>query len=300
MNCYDMTNAELKEAYKKSPRFTTAEEFETVLRKLGVKEGMRLVVHSSLGSLGTFEGGAENLCRTLQNIITGNGTLLMPGLTHYPADGEAFFYAPEETPARVGIVPDTFRSLPGVVRSWDPTHSFCAWGKDKVEFVKNHHKLPTMDINSPLGLLEQADGYCLMIGCHTTVTFMHGVETSTGCHCLGQRREEYPGRINGKEVKLRAWNWRNGSCPALIHDRIYGFMREQNTLAETMLGHCHLLLFRLADYRTAYTRLLKDPEVGCANCPIQPREVKQVVVSDWDPERRCLLESDAFTGDYTV
>lgn len=26
----------------------------------------------------------------------------------------------------------------------------------------------------------------------------------------------------------------------------------------------------------------------------------QVVVSDWDPERRCLLESDAFTGDYTV
>ena len=121
----------------------------------------------------------------------------MPGLSGYPADGVDCCYNPETAPVKVGKIPDTFRQLPGVVRSWDPTHSFCAWGRDKEYFVRNHHKLPTMDKYSPLGLLEQAGGYCLMIGCCTAVTFMHVVETSCGAHCLGQRAEEYTGIING-------------------------------------------------------------------------------------------------------
>ena len=298
MVCYDWNNAQIREAYQKEPRFTTAEEFEKVLRKLGVHEGIQLNVHSSLSSLGTFEGGAENLCRVLQKIVTGKGTLMMPGLSGYPADGVDCCYNPETAPVKVGKISDTFRQLPGVVRSWDPTHSFCAWGKDKEYFVRNHHKLPTMDKGSPLGLLEQAGGYCLMIGCYTSVTFMHVVETSNGAHCLGQRAEEYTGIINGDKVKLRGWNWRAGICPALQHSRIYGFMREQKTLHETMLGHCHLSFFKLSDYREAYTRCLKDPEIGCSSCKIRPRVVSQCVESDWDPENRCLKETDAFTGNW--
>ena len=298
MECYDWSNAEIRAAYQKEPRFTSAAEFEKVLRELGVFEGIQINVHSSLSSLGEFEGGAENLCRVLQKIVTEKGTLMMPGLSGYPPDGVDCCYDPETTQVRVGKVPDTFRQLPGVVRSWDPTHSFCAWGRDKEYFVRNHHKLPTMDKDSPLGLLEQAGGYCLMIGCRASVTFMHVVETSFGAHCLGQRAEEYTGTLLGKKVKLRGWNWRAGICPALIHDRIYGFMREKQTVRETMLGHCHLVFFKLSDYRTAYTSCLSDPEIGCASCKIQPRAVTQCVPSDWDAENRCLKDSDAFTGDW--
>ena len=75
-------------------------------------------------------------------------------------------------------------------------------------------------------------------------------------------------------------------------------MREQKTLHETMLGHCHLSFFKLSDYREAYTRCLKDPEIGCSSCTIQPRVVSQCVETDWDAENRCLKESDAFTGDW--
>ena len=298
MKCYDWSNAEIRAAYQKEPRLTTAAEFEQVLRSLGMYEGMQINVHSSLSSLGSFEGGAENLCRVLQRIVTEKGTLMMPGLSGYPADGVDCCYDPDKSPVRVGVVPDTFRKLPGVVRSWDPTHSFCAWGRDKEYFVRNHHKLPTMDKDSPLGLLEQADGFCLMIGCRASVTFMHVVETSNGAHCLGQRAEEYSGTIAGKKVKLRGWNWRGGICPAIDQEKIYGFMREENTVRETMLGHCHLVLFKLSDYRTAYTRCLNDPETGCAACSILPRRVSQCVPSDWDTEKRCLKDSDAFTGDW--
>ena len=298
MDCYDWDNAQIKEAYRKEPRLTTAREFENVLRELGLHEGIQIDVHSSLSSLGTLEGGAEGFCKVLQKIVTEKGTLMMPGLSKYPGDGEEYCYDPETTPVRVGIVPDTFRQLPGVVRSWDPTHSFCVWGRDKEYFVRRHHQVSTMDAESPLGLLEKAGGYCLMVGCRTSVTFMHVVETSTGAHCLGQRAEEYPAIIHGKKVKLRGWNWRGGVCQALIHDKIYGFMREQNVLRETMLGHAHLIFFKLSDYRTAYARLLTDPEIGCRNCSVMPRAVQQCVPSDWDAEKRCLKESDAFTGEY--
>ena len=298
MECYDWSNAEIRAAYQKEPRFTSAAEFEKVLRELGLFEGIQINVHSALSTLGEFEGGAENLCRVLQKIVTEKGPLMMPGLSGYPPDGVDCCYNPVTSQVKVGKVPDTFRQLPGVVRSWDPTHSFCAWGRDKEYFVRNHHKLPTMDKDSPLGLLEQAGGYCLMIGCRASVTFMHVVETSFGAHCLGQRAEEYTGTLLGKKVKLRGWNWRAGICPALIHDRIYGFMREKQTVRETMLGHCHLVFFKLSDYRTAYTSCLSDPEIGCASCKIQPRAVTQCVPSDWDAENRCLKDSDAFTGDW--
>lgn len=294
MICYDMPAGDAKEAYKLYPRNTSRSEVTAALQELGVKAGMKLVVHSAFGTLGKFEGGPENFCDMLQELVTEEGTLILPGLSRYLASGEEFTFDPGSTPVRVGIVPETFRKLPGVLRSWDPTHSFCVWGKEKESFIRHHHQLPSMHENSPLGLLEKAGGYCLMAGCWTEVTFMHVVETSCGAGCLGQRNELHNAVINGKNVKLRGWGWRGGTCPALDHHKIYGFMRKNDMLAETMIGHCHLILFSLADYRTAYERLLLDPVNGCASCTIRPRQVAQCVESDWDEENDCLKETDAF------
>jgi len=297
--CYDLSPAELREAYSREPRFTTQKEFAEVLRELGIAPGIRLMVHSSLRSLGEFEGGAEGLCRTLQELVTEDGTLLMPGLSGYPRSGEPYCFDPEASRVAVGIVPDTFRKLPGVVRSWNPTHSICAWGRDKERFVRRHHLVPTMDPESPLGLLEQAGGHCLMIGCYTKVTFMHVVEMSCSAPCLGLRTEEYDGLLHGKPVRLRTWSWRNGECRALDSDRIFDYMRARGTVAERMLGHSHLVFFRLADYREAYASRLLDPATGCAHCAVRPREVAQTVSTDWDAARRQLRpDTPAYTGEW--
>ena len=56
MECYDWSNAEIREAYLKEPRFTGAAEFEKVLRELGLYEGIQINVHSALSTLGEFEG----------------------------------------------------------------------------------------------------------------------------------------------------------------------------------------------------------------------------------------------------
>ena len=297
-SCCDFSNEEIRKANQEDPVFTSRADLENAFAELGIRAGMQIVVHTAFSSLGHVDGGPETLCSLLQQLITEKGTILVPCFVRYPKDGEDFVFDPSSTPAGVGVVPEFFRKLPGVVRSWDPTHSFCVWGKDKEDFVRNHHKVPTMHPSSPLGILEENDGFVLLIGCHTAVTFMHVVETSCGAICLGQRSEEYPAIIGGKKVKLRAWNWRKGLCRALRHGEIYDFMRSQNTLSEMMLGRSHLMLFRLRDYRTAYERLLLAQGNGCFGCPIHPRKVKQCVPSDWDAEQDILLPTDAFTGDW--
>jgi aminoglycoside N3'-acetyltransferase len=155
-----------------------------------------------------------------------------------------------------------------------------------------------MHRNSPIGLLEQADGYCLMVGCYTAVTFRHIVETSLKTLCCGQRSEEYPAILpDGTRTKLRAWAWMNGSCRAIRHQEIYSWLQKHGKIKELVLGNSHLRLFKLADYRTAYERLLKGKN-GCAGCEIRPRQNSFSVDSDWDLQNDCLKSvSTAFTGE---
>ena len=275
---------------------TTRKEMEDILRGFGIGAGTKMVVHSRFRTLGFFEGGPENFIRMLCEMLTPEGLLMMPGLVKYPKDGEAYTYDPLTTPTNTGILAETFRKMPGVQRSLDPTHSFCAWGKDAASYLREHHRLPTMHARNPLGLLEKAGGYCMLVGCLSSTTFMHVVETACGARCLGSRTEQYPAHLpDGRDVILRGWGWRNGPCRALRLDEIFGYMREKQTLQEHKLFDGDLYYFRLADYREAYSRLLLSPENGCKGCPVLPRQVAQTVPSDWDFEHDCLMPSEAFT-----
>ncbi|MCQ2380532.1 MAG: DUF4910 domain-containing protein [Victivallaceae bacterium] len=296
--CYELPPRLYKKYNGLYPVTTTPEMAREVLLKLGLEQGMKVVVHSAFSSLGEFEGGAGGFCDLLEDILTPDGTLMMPALSRYPDDGEEILFDPETTPTRTGVLSEVFRTRPGVVRSLDPTHSFAVWGSGKLDYVRDHHLYPSLHARSPLGRLEAAGGYCLILSCSAAVTFMHVVETGVGAPCLGSRTEEYDAVVDGRRVRLRGWGWRGGTCRAFDPRKIYDFMRKEGSLREAMLNRCHLMLFKLADYRKAYERLLLDPDNGCAGCPVRPRQVRQGVPSDWDFERDELKETGAFTGTY--
>jgi aminoglycoside 3-N-acetyltransferase len=54
------------------------------LPSLGVTEGMTLIVHSSLGSIGWVCGGAVGVVLALEQALTGDGTLVMPAHSGNP------------------------------------------------------------------------------------------------------------------------------------------------------------------------------------------------------------------------
>lgn len=151
------------------------------LRRLGVKPGMVLMVHSSYKSLGISDG-VQTVIDALQKVLTPDGTLLMPALTYSMVTKEHPYFSYHDTPVCVGVIPEVFRKSDGVIRSFNPVHSVCAWGKLAVELTENHH-LDNISIgeNSPYRMLPRYSGKILMLGCGLRPnTFMHGVENIAG------------------------------------------------------------------------------------------------------------------------
>ena len=59
------------------------------LKRIGIHEGMALEVHSSLGSFGYIEGGAETVIEALTECVGDNGSIFAPGkevCKKYPPD----------------------------------------------------------------------------------------------------------------------------------------------------------------------------------------------------------------------
>ncbi|MEN0642552.1 AAC(3) family N-acetyltransferase [Alkalicoccobacillus gibsonii] len=181
---------------KESARPQTRQSLTMDLKHLGLREGMTVIVHSSMKSLGWVCGGAVAVIQALQDVITHKGTLIMPAHSADVSDPREWENPaiPKEwiqevmselppfdllmTPTfGMGVIPELFRTYPNVKRSNHPVHSFSVWGNNSEEVAKNHSLDYGLGENSPLGYLYQNNGYVLMLGT--------GYETNTSMH-LGE------------------------------------------------------------------------------------------------------------------
>lgn len=166
-----------------SNRPNTVRTLKSNLKALEVKEGMTLLVHSSLSSIGWVCGGAVSVILALEEVLTENGTLIMPthsgdlsdpGNWQNPPVPESWWeiirkempiFDMDLTPTRgMGVVPEVFRKQTDVVRSSHPNSSFAAWGKHKDYIVQDNHLDYQMNKESPLGRIYELDGYILLLG----------------------------------------------------------------------------------------------------------------------------------------
>lgn len=156
---------------------TDNEKFKKDLSKLGVNPGDTILVHSSMKALQT-DCTPEEIIRSIEEVLGGNGTLLMPALTYDSVTPEQPVFDSSSTEPCVGLLPRVFMRMPGVERSVNPTHSVCAKGRLAHTLTAPHFMDGTaVGPHSPFMLLPLYRGKLLFIGnILDSCTFMHGVE----------------------------------------------------------------------------------------------------------------------------
>ena len=166
-----------KETVDKAPLPRTRESLAHDLRELGVEAGMTLLMHSSLSALGWVAGGPVAVVQALMDVVTGAGTIVVPTFSgdlsdpaqwRNPPVPESWWpiiyeampaFDPCITPSRqIGKIAETFRSWPGVVRSYHPTDSFAAWGRQAAFITAKHSLDYGLGEGSPLARIYDLDG----------------------------------------------------------------------------------------------------------------------------------------------
>ena len=120
----------------------------------------------------------EEVIRDIQAVIGKEGTLLMPALTYDNVTSENPIFDSDKTEPCIGLLPRTFWRMDNVIRSMNPTHSVCAWGKLAHTLTVGHiMDSNAVGVHSPFMLLPCYKGKLLFIGnILNTCTFMHGIE----------------------------------------------------------------------------------------------------------------------------
>lgn len=166
------------------------------LRQIGLKPGMTVITHSSLSSLGWVCGGPVAVVQTLMDVLTTEGTLVMPTQTGdytdpvqwnnppVPQEWLPFIYEqmpafdPRITPSyHMGRIVETFRTWPGTLRSNHPLLSFAAWGKHARTIIDNQSLAYGLGEQSPLARLYDLEGQVLLLGVgYDSCTSLHLAE----------------------------------------------------------------------------------------------------------------------------
>jgi aminoglycoside 3-N-acetyltransferase len=237
---------------KNNQQYLTKQELVAQIKKAGVVNGDHLLVHCSLSKIGYINGGALTLIDALLESIGPEGTLLMPA---FPAKGRNKDYLMElsvfdvnNTPSQMGNVSETFRKMQDVKRSFHPTDSICALGKDANYFTNSHFgNITPYNEHSPFRKLCNKNGKILMLG--TTLngacTNLHTLEDSVvfkypvyDDQIFSVKMIDHSGTTQTMETKVHNPVWSaKRNCDALKP-----LFEKENVLSNSVIGEAKCML----------------------------------------------------------
>lgn len=175
-------------AFKIAGKKVTEDDLFECFRKLGIKNGNIVLVHSSLSRLGYVEGGAFSIIKALQRAVGIKGTIGVPtfwGHTTIYLKGAKTFNV-NESHSILGAVSEIIRKHPHAERSLHPTHSAAFVGPSADYLINNHH-LDNIPVgpNSPYYKLAKTKGKILLLGASLEyLTNFHTIENVFSDFCV--------------------------------------------------------------------------------------------------------------------
>ncbi len=157
-----------------------ADDIVRMMISLGMKKGSVVCIHAAMKEFYNYQGTAEELIDKILQVISPEGTLLMPAFPKRECIlDENFVFDPASTPTAAGYLAETFRKMPGVIRSINTQHSVCAIGKYAQMLTEDHHRgVNCWDECSPWYRMTRLGAlvFCLGLSANYIGTFDHCVE----------------------------------------------------------------------------------------------------------------------------
>ncbi|CUK70211.1 aminoglycoside N(3)-acetyltransferase [Listeria monocytogenes] len=192
-----------KMAIWRTKKPATKQKIVSDLEESGIKKGDTIIFHASMSKAHWICGGPVTVILALQELVGETGNIVMPAQTGQLSDPEKWEnppvpeswwkiirretppFDPLVTPTRgMGVIAETFRTMPDVERSFHPYHSFCAWGKDKKQILANQPLAKSMGDESPLGKMYQLDAKIILFGVDNN--------NNTSLHLAEERSNAFP------------------------------------------------------------------------------------------------------------
>ena len=147
------------------------------IKNAGIDPNGTLLIHSSMKSVGTVEGGADTVLNAFIHFMK-DGLLLFPTHSWDENSLKDGIYDPKTEPSNVGILPNLFMKKEGAVRSLHPTHSVTAIGKRAVDYTHRDDEVVTpCPWKGCFGGLYDEDAQILFLGVSLKRnTFIHSLE----------------------------------------------------------------------------------------------------------------------------
>lgn len=230
------------------------------LKLMGIREGDVLLVHTSIKGLHAPGLTPDDIIQALQELLTPQGTLLVPALSYATVTRENPSFSVQDTPACIGALPERFRTGFAEYRSVHPTHSVCAWGKMAYSMTA-WHKLDTTPVgpHSPFMQLQKVEGKILMLGCSLRPnTFLHGVEEAAGAsYPLDKVQTEYEIFDGESSYRKRYTPHRFGSLQQR-YDRIAELLAPPELIEGAVLMGKAYLMDAAAVYRAGTAKIREE------------------------------------------
>jgi aminoglycoside 3-N-acetyltransferase len=252
------------------------------LRSLGLTTGDKVLLHSSLSSIGKVDGGAETVVNAFLEVVGESGTLLVPAF------------------GKLGIITEIVKSHPQAVISDCPLGTVAAIGPDAEALGKDHWKAETVHgADTPYTRLAEAGGYICLLGVdQDRNTSLHTVEALLRLPYLEEKTIEKFSSSEGEQTKT--WPFYPGPHRDFIGlDRIF---RMSGRMAVGQIGNAVTRLIPVADLLAIGQSLgEEDPAFclcrnpNCQDCVTQRAAITKAML---DNEPYTLVVAASLAGYY--